>query len=531
MTTVTAQNAFASVVAGGNMENNQIVFNILGKSQEYNALLQQKNEYEQLLTDIPKEKADRIRFYSDKIALVDKEIDSFKTTVIMLAKQFSEIEIDTESVNEARRLFEEGNIAEAQNALKEEDLEDDYAKLLALNEEKQQEIEANRKKITQIAEQFLLKAQIASISYNDEDRVESAVKYYEKALSIQPTISVITEYVRFLRDLNQHQRAIEILNFALQQVNLQPYEKKSYLTILSVAYVDNKELNKGARCIEEAIQIPPDDNEPYLLKIIAHHVDAGTLLFKAGLLFDKKDYKACFETFDIQLKLRRLASENLPERMIPFEIESLSFLASLHLSIGELDKGYEYFNKSMALAIEYFTKPVTLNFNEFPTILVRYFALNLFFLVQHQKLAPEEVDTLTGLTRQMVSEYERIVEESKSRQGYETLGYAFYYLFQVHLQRFDEMDHNYLRKAFDYISLYRNKIQVNDDNSNLQGCINCFIYDYAVAKGTLNTREDKIALLEETVGLFDSIRIPSETISTARNNLQRLIEKVKEEVV
>ena len=92
------------------------------------------------------------------------------------------------------------------------------------------------------------------------------------------------------------------------------------------------------------------------------------------------------------------------------------------------------------------------------------------------------------------------------------------------------MDQSHLQKAFDYLSLYRNKIQVNDDNSNLQVWINCFIYDYAVANGTLNAREDKLALLEETIGLFDLIKVPNEAVRTARTNLQKLVEKVKEEV-
>jgi hypothetical protein len=522
MSNITMNNSYASVMAS-KIENSSIVYNILGKSQEYIELLQQKKEYEEILGDISEDKVDRIKVYREKIETVNQKIDSFKVVVINLAKQFSEIQIDNERMRSARKHFEEGNLEQAQNALDEKELDNDLEKINLSKKEKEKQIEEDKVKLKEIAEQFLLKAKMASISYQDENRILTTKKFYQKSIDAFPYPSNIFGYFTFLREIKDLNASISLLKWRLTDATIEDFEKKSLLLMTGLLYMEINDEGKGKKLLKEAIAMKVKSNS-YQFKDI-EHINLIALLSYTIFELENGDYNNIDETIDFILTGRKQLSQQSPDLMVPFEIEALNQFAEVFIRKQKYEQAIVHFRTSVKLAREYFAEPVPLDYAQFPFGLSRLMPQNLYSLLEAGKINNDEVIELFELIVVIVNEHERIILESKGYSGYETLSRAYYFLFHIQFKFSAPEAKSYLEKAFHYLSDYRSNIQTNDTNSLYFAHVNAFIFDYALAGGVIKNLKEGIPFLQEIIAILDSIQEKNDVVLAMKNNLQQIIEK------
>lgn len=104
------------------------VKNYLKKSPDYQILAEKVRSAENDFNNAP---VDEKLFYSERLENLRKVEEDLIVNALLLAKTFSSIEIRTERLAEALRLFEEGKISEADKALGEADLLNDQFNLIA----------------------------------------------------------------------------------------------------------------------------------------------------------------------------------------------------------------------------------------------------------------------------------------------------------------------------------------------------------------------------------------------------------------
>ncbi len=110
---------------------NILVKNYLKKSPEYRTLVEQVRSAEEDLRKAPE--GEKL-FYGERLENIRKVEQDFIVSTLLLAETFSKLEIRTERLALALKLFEEGLINEADKILNEADLLNDQFNLIAYAE-------------------------------------------------------------------------------------------------------------------------------------------------------------------------------------------------------------------------------------------------------------------------------------------------------------------------------------------------------------------------------------------------------------
>ncbi len=104
------------------------VKNYLKKSPDYQTLAEQVRGAEEDLRNAPENEK---LFFGERLENILKVEQDFIVSTLLLAETFSKLEIRTERLAQALRLFEEGLIKEADKILNEADLLNDQFNLIA----------------------------------------------------------------------------------------------------------------------------------------------------------------------------------------------------------------------------------------------------------------------------------------------------------------------------------------------------------------------------------------------------------------
>ncbi|MGD1862099.1 MAG: hypothetical protein ACFB0E_19295 [Leptolyngbyaceae cyanobacterium] len=182
-----------------NITNAQFVI----QSLDYQALVRQIEEKQELIALYQETgKTDKALKAGAELAELEQKLEAFKEDVLRLYEIFTRIEIDTERLAQAKAYFEQGQFREADAILNAEEMAQDLDRLTAREQQLDQEKAAIAKGKTQIADEFLIKARLQTITYDHADWFERACQYFETSLTAARTLTSLFEYAVFLQDHN-----------------------------------------------------------------------------------------------------------------------------------------------------------------------------------------------------------------------------------------------------------------------------------------------------------------------------------------
>lgn len=188
----------------------------LTKSADFKLLQNQINKAKEKLNTIPIDDIEALTYCSKKITDLEKTLIDFKIDVIKMANIFSKIEVHSEQLRIAKKLFEEGRIQEANKALNPDDLKEDQIKLKAKIDENENERKILEKNITENAFAYLLKAKFTGIDWEETNRFDKTCSYFEASLRSKDSTLAHFEYGIYLQKNNRILDAEKQLNAAFQ---------------------------------------------------------------------------------------------------------------------------------------------------------------------------------------------------------------------------------------------------------------------------------------------------------------------------
>jgi tetratricopeptide (TPR) repeat protein len=325
-------------IHGDNVGRDKIIHNHLHGSVDYQQLVADIKDEEELLAGIAPERADLRQKHATKLNKLCKELEDFTAEVFRLHELFTRIPINTERLRQAKAHFDRGEFREADAVLKAEEINAEVAQLKLEERTAEDRLAAVRKDLADKANEFLLKAQLSLLNpaVAGESRFTRTEGYFKQALAAARTVEVLFEYARFLYKHNAFRQAEPLYEEALKQCRSLAEKNPAaflpdvagMLNNLGELYRVTNAFGPALTAYEEALQIKrslAEKNPEALLPYVA-----GTLNNLAGLHYAQNAFgpalAACEEALT---SYRSLAAAN-PEAFLQYVAMTLNNLANLH---------------------------------------------------------------------------------------------------------------------------------------------------------------------------------------------------------
>jgi hypothetical protein len=273
---------------------------------------------------------------SGELEQLEAQLEQFKENIVRLAETFSKIEINTERLRQAKDYFEQGQFREADAILQAEEMVKDLNKL----EQKDQQLDQQKAEVRasreQIANEFLIKAQLWATFYEQSNRFEQTCEYFAESLRALKTTDNLFAYAHFLDEHYQLDQANLYYTEALEICrNLGDLSKvATVLNNLAILHSDENEMAIALAEYQEALQIYRElavENPRSFLQYVA-----GTLNNLAILHKNKNEMAIAEQKYQEALQIKKeLAVEN-PRSFLPDVAMTLNNLAVLHWNKNEM---------------------------------------------------------------------------------------------------------------------------------------------------------------------------------------------------
>ena len=315
-------------------DRNQITLNFLELSPDYQALMdriEDKKSLVELQTD-PSKKSKT----AEELQQLETQLEQFKENIFRLYELFSKIEINTERLRQAKNYFDQGQFREADAILQAEEMVKDLNKLLQKDQQLDQqkaEVRANRE---QIANEFLIKAQLWATFYEQSNRFEQTCEYFAESLRALKTTDNLFAYAVFLQEHNQFDQANLYYTEALEIYrNLGDLPLvATMLNNLAVLHSDKNEMAIAEQEYQEALQIYRElavENPRSFLQYVA-----GTLNNLAILHKNKNEMAIALAEYQEALQITRALAVENPRFFLQYVAGTLNNLAILHHNKNEM---------------------------------------------------------------------------------------------------------------------------------------------------------------------------------------------------
>jgi tetratricopeptide (TPR) repeat protein len=315
-------------------DHNQVTQNFIVQSPDYQALMAGIKDKKRLLrleTD-PLEKLE----ISGELQQLEAQLEQFKENIVRLAETFSKIEINTERLRQAKYYFDQGQFREADAILQAEEMVKDLNKLLQKDQQLDREKAEVRASREQIANEFLIKAQLWATFYEQSNRFEQTCEYFAESLRALKTSENLFAYAVFLQNHNQFDQAnlhyTEVLEICRNLGDLTNVAR--ILNNLAVLHKNKNEMAIAEQEYQEALQITRElavENPRSFLPDVAQ-----TLNNLANLHSDTNEMAIAEQEYQEALQItRELAVEN-PRSFLPDVAMTLNNLANLHSDTNEM---------------------------------------------------------------------------------------------------------------------------------------------------------------------------------------------------
>ncbi len=376
---------------------------IFGKSPEYAELKSTLGEYEEQIKDkvdlcdemeedgLPARYVEsctseltRLIRKRDSIQKIEKK---FRNDVLRLAALFDQVEINSERILIAQRLFEEGQITEADAILKVEEMQTETDQLLAKRNRLKATQQETDSLLTIKSEEWLTKAILTEFKYDLGNWQDSVLYYYQQSIRCKKRFANLYNYADFFYQQNRLDstglylsRLIELFgeDFTIREkIDVYNFQGRLY-TLLdqihtaeeaylkSLSFIDELEKSEGDTHLEYRANLfgnlgviyrdqgRLDLAEQYQMESL--HLTrqlqaADTVLWLEHLAMNHSnlaevyrfqgDYTLAFEQHDKALKIRRDLAKESPLRFDGQVAKSLNSLGVTLRLLGRLKEGEE----------------------------------------------------------------------------------------------------------------------------------------------------------------------------------------------
>jgi tetratricopeptide (TPR) repeat protein len=319
-----------------------ITHNHLHGSVDYQKLLEEIKDGEELLAGIAPERTDLRLKQSKKLNDLKQQLEDFKADVFRLHELINRISINTERLRRAKEHFDKGEFREADAVLKAEEINAEVEQLQVEKRAATERLAAIERDLEGRANEYLIKARIALVSSSPEgsSRFEMADKWFEQALATVRTAYVLHEYAVFLYEQNAFRRAEPLYQEALKQYrSLAEGEPEVFcpdlaMTLHNLAAIHNSinaydlALDEYEESLEISRILAESNPEIFLSEL------AITLNNLANLLCQQNVFNPALKKYQEALEIRRrLAAEH--KTFLPDVAVTLNNLAMLHYQTQE----------------------------------------------------------------------------------------------------------------------------------------------------------------------------------------------------
>ncbi|MEB3190033.1 MAG: tetratricopeptide repeat protein [Snowella sp.] len=325
-------------------DHNQVTQNIIVQSADYQALLGRIEDKKSLL-ELQTDPLKRLKT-AEELQQLEGELEQFKENIFRLYEIFSKIEINTERLRQAKEHFDQGQFREADAILQAEEMVKDLNKLLQKDQQLDQQKAEVRASREQIANEFLIKAQLWATFYEQPNRFEQTCDYFAESLRALKTTDNLFAYAYFLQEHNDFNQA----NFLYTEV-LEIYRNLGDLTNVATTlnnlanlHSDKNEMAIAEAEYQEALQIYrtlAEENPRSFLPYVA-----TTLNNLANLHGDRNEMAIAEAEYQEALQIRRTLAEENPRSFLPDVAMTLLCLSIFYF------QAQPDFEKSLVLAQE-----------------------------------------------------------------------------------------------------------------------------------------------------------------------------------
>ncbi len=404
-TTVINYNNTGDIVYG-----NKIV-NIYSKSEDYKFLETQiktlqnrKKKIQKRIEQYPNDNDFKIElsYITEELNKYETQIEDYKSNVIKLYETFTKIEVNSERLQQAKVYFEQGKFREADALLKTEKMSSDLEKLEIREKHLDKEKKGIQEKRKQIADEFLVKAQLWQTFYSEPNWFEKTQEYYEKALNANRNYDILFKYASFLYKHNKYEKTESLYKEGLEKLK-KNLKVNSYLYLTYLAsilnnlgelYRNKNKNNKALESYQEALKI---ERKLAKIKPKIHLLNVANILNNLSILqrkekkntqalsnyeealeiykqleqenpqsylpyiaiilnnlgnlynFDNKQYKKALENYQKALNIRIILTEKNPKIYLPYVATTLNNIATLQQKTNQFDKALENFQEALKI--------------------------------------------------------------------------------------------------------------------------------------------------------------------------------------
>lgn len=321
-------------VAFQDVENSIININqLLGKSVQYQELIDQLNTKKELLSYIPEDEFEKRLTTSKQINDLESLLKQFKKDVLRLAEAFSQVEINTKRLIQAKEFFDTGEFDKSRAFLEVEivQMKEEQDTLLRKQNEHEENILPQLK---HNSEEFLVLGISTMFGSESSEKFGDACNYFECSIKSFQTKENTFIYAKFLQDYHQFPKSQIYYEQYLEDFDseLTQSEKSSGLNNLAVIYDYQHEYDKAIAKHEEALEIRKELAESKTEKCLA---DVSTTLNNLALIFDNQNkYDEALKMYKEALKIRRELADK-DKIYLPYLGTTLHNLAGVYVHKGD----------------------------------------------------------------------------------------------------------------------------------------------------------------------------------------------------
>jgi len=327
---------------------NITVNNILSKSHDYNTMLGELSDQQEVFDGIPEDNLSLRLKVSAKINELTNRIKQFKQEIRQLAETFDKLEVNSERLQQAREFFEKGEIGEARALLNDanEEIAAEEDQLWRKREQYQTEIEP---KLIAKSEERYLQALLSRTDYANPNWFADTCNYFELSIKSYPTKYNLFQFALFLQEHNQFADAEKYYSKYLKDFSNQISENEYAMTLNNLAnlHSDQNRYDEALSECEEALTIYrklAETNLDTYLPFVA-----TTLNNLANLHKNQNRYDEALSEYEEALAIRRKLAETNPNTFLPDVAATLNNLANLHSDQNRYDEALSEYEEALAI--------------------------------------------------------------------------------------------------------------------------------------------------------------------------------------
>lgn len=323
---------------GDNVGRDKITNNYLCRSVDYQQIIADIKDEEELLAAIATDRIELRLKHSAKLNALTKRLKDFTAEVFRLHELFNRTPINTERLRLAKAHFDRGEFREADAVLKTEEINAEVVQLKARKAAALETVAAMDNDLADLANKFVLKAWLSLVNptAEGESRFKRTEQYFEQALAAARTVEVLFEYARFLHKHNAFRQAEPFYQEALKQCRSQAAANpEAFLPNLATTLNNLAILHKAQNAFDPALAAYEEALTSYRSLAVTNPEAflpyvATTLNNLANLHYAQNAFGPALAAYEKALQIRRSLAAANPKAFLPAVAMTLISLAFLH---------------------------------------------------------------------------------------------------------------------------------------------------------------------------------------------------------